>query len=278
MIEPPRADSEELDPTTVHRRAFLASCGVLAAALSGCSYVFPRTRLGRLAVNDPHPEVYRPVLRALLSTILPFDHPDFPSVSLDEIEERLLRLFPVERQDDYAAMQRALVFFDAVDLFPQMHVPLVADERNFFGASRAEVESYVAEDRRGYDSFVNEFVRVAIRDGCIIVFEKDLRRNYVHVRDVAECIIHCIDNASAMTGTAYNVCLNCINYSKGEVADYIKVFVPKFYIHHAVIDSAFNKTNYNVSSKKLAAAGYTAHRSLDQGIPELIKGLSMIRL
>ena len=155
MIEPPRADSEELDPTTVHRRAFLASCGVLAAALSGCSYVFPRTRLGRLAVNDPHPEVYRPVLRALLSTMLPFDHPDFPSVSLDEIEERLLRLFPVERQDDYAAMQRALVFFDAVDLLPQMHVPLVADERNFFGASRAEVESYVAEDRRGYDSFVN---------------------------------------------------------------------------------------------------------------------------
>ena len=153
MIELPNTFE---DGVVVHRRGFLASCGVLAAALSGCSTVFPRTRLGRLAVNDPHPDEYRPVLRALLTTILPFDHPDFPAVRLEDLETRLLDLFPTERTDDYASMQRALIFFESVDLFPRMHVPLVADERDDFGASNVEVENRVIADQQAYGGFARE--------------------------------------------------------------------------------------------------------------------------
>ena len=156
MIEPPRTSSDVPDATASDRRAFVSSCAALVAALSGCSYVFPRTRLGHLALNDPHPDDYRPVLRALLTTLLPFDHPHFPSVTLDQIERRFLRLFPVEREDHYVAMQRALIFFDAVDLFPQRQAPFVADERDFFGASSVEVEGGVAQDSRRYDDFVSQ--------------------------------------------------------------------------------------------------------------------------
>jgi len=128
------------------------------------------------------------------------------------------------------------------------------------------------------DSLVNNFVHIALKDGYIVIFEKDLKRNYVHIRDVADCFIHCIENAGEMVGEAYNLGIEEVNFSKAELADKIKEFIPKFYIHYAEIGSDLDKRNYSVSNAKLKAKGFEAHKSLDEGIPELIKGLSMIRL
>ncbi len=72
-----------------HRRNFVASCGALVLALSGCQSLLSRTRLAHLALADPHPDDYEPVLGALIATILPFDHPRFPRVSAAELQERL---------------------------------------------------------------------------------------------------------------------------------------------------------------------------------------------
>lgn len=128
------------------------------------------------------------------------------------------------------------------------------------------------------DSLVNNFVHIALKDGYIVIFEKDLKRNYVHVRDVADCFVHCIENADSMVGEAYNLGIEEINYSKAELASKIQEFIPKFYVHYAEIGSDLDKRNYSVSNEKLAAKGFEAHRSLDEGIPELIKGLSMLQL
>lgn len=128
------------------------------------------------------------------------------------------------------------------------------------------------------DSLVNNFVYLAVTQGYIVIFEKDLKRNYVHVRDVADCFVHCIKNAESMVGEAYNCGIEEINYSKAELAAKIQEYIPKFYVHYAEIGSDLDKRNYSVSNEKLKAKGFEAHRSLDEGIPELIKGLSMIRL
>lgn len=128
------------------------------------------------------------------------------------------------------------------------------------------------------DSLVNNFVHIALTQGYIVIFEKDLKRNYVHIRDVADCFVHCIENAHSMMGEAYNLGIEEINYSKTELAEKIKEYIPKFYIHYAEIGSDLDKRNYSVSNKKLAAKGFEAHKSLDEGIPELIKGLSMLKL
>jgi len=55
------------------------------------------------------------------------------------------------------------------------------------------------------DLLVNDFVYKAVTDGYLVLFEPHFRRNFVHIRDVANCFIHCIENASAMVGRAYNV-------------------------------------------------------------------------
>jgi nucleoside-diphosphate-sugar epimerase len=108
-----------------------------------------------------------------------------------------------------------------------------------------------------------------------VIFEKDFKRNFVHVRDVADCMLHCITHADGMVGRTYNVGLDSANLSKEELARKIQEYVPKFYVHFAPIGQDPDKRNYMVSSNRLREAGFTAERSLDQGIRELLKGYAM---
>jgi nucleoside-diphosphate-sugar epimerase/dTDP-glucose pyrophosphorylase len=51
--------------------------------------------------------------------------------------------------------------------------------------------------RMRLDLLVNHFVYAAITDGYLVVFEKDAKRNYVHIRDVADGILYAMHNARA---------------------------------------------------------------------------------
>lgn len=129
--------------------------------------------------------------------------------------------------------------------------------------------------RMRLDLLVNHFVHAAVKDGYLVLFEKDFKRNFVHVRDVADCMLHAIGNAARMTGRVYNLGLDSANVSKEELALRVQHHVPNFYIHFAPIGQDPDKRNYIVSSAKLRAAGFEAKRSLDDGIRELIKGYRM---
>jgi nucleoside-diphosphate-sugar epimerase len=122
---------------------------------------------------------------------------------------------------------------------------------------------------------VNHFVYAAVTDGFVVIFEKDFKRNYIHIRDVADCFVHAIENASKMTGRAFNAGLDDANLSKAELAEKIKQYVPRFYIHYGEVGSDPDKRNYIVSNQRLREAGFEARRSLDFGIQELLKTYRM---
>jgi nucleoside-diphosphate-sugar epimerase len=130
--------------------------------------------------------------------------------------------------------------------------------------------------RMRLDLLVNHFVHMAVTDGYVVIFEKDFKRNYVHIRDVADCMLHCIRNAAKMAGRAYNVGLEEANLSKEGLARKVKEYVPNFYIHYAPIGEDPDKRNYIVSSERLREAGFVAKRSLDEGIRELLTGYAMM--
>lgn len=127
------------------------------------------------------------------------------------------------------------------------------------------------------DLLVNDFVYKAVTDGYLTIFEKDFRRNYVHVRDVADAFLFAIDNRERMAGNVYNLGLDSANLSKAELAEKVKEHVPNLHIHYAEVGSDPDKRNYVVSSQKLKDAGFEAKRTLDDGIRELVKGYRMIR-
>lgn len=130
--------------------------------------------------------------------------------------------------------------------------------------------------RMRLDLLVNHFTYAALFDRYIVIFEKDFKRNYIHVRDVADCFVHCLANAESMSGRPYNAGLDEANLSKAELAETIKRYIPDFYIHDAEIGQDPDKRNYIVSNQRLREAGFVAKRGLEDGIRELIKGYRML--
>ena len=126
--------------------------------------------------------------------------------------------------------------------------------------------------RMRLDLLVNHFVYAAITDGYVVIFEKDFKRNYVHIRDVADCFLYCLTHTDKMLGRPFNLGLDDANLSKEELALKVKDYVPKFYLHFAPLGSDPDKRNYVVSNQRLREAGFEARRSLDEGIQELLKG------
>ncbi|MDO8501407.1 MAG: NAD(P)-dependent oxidoreductase [Gemmatimonadaceae bacterium] len=130
--------------------------------------------------------------------------------------------------------------------------------------------------RMRLDLLVNHFVYAAVTDGYIVIFEKHFKRNYVHVRDVAACFVHCIANSSGMTGRAFNLGLDEANLSKEELALLVKSFVPNFFVHFSEVGSDPDKRNYIVSNQRLREAGFEARRTIRDGIAELLKGYRLL--
>lgn len=130
--------------------------------------------------------------------------------------------------------------------------------------------------RMRIDLLVNDFTWQAVTNGSIIIFQKDFKRNYVHVRDVADCFVFCLQNYETMKGEPYNVGLNEANLSKEELALLVKQQVPKFYIHFAEIGEDPDKRNYIVSNDKINKCGFVAKRGVEDGIRELIVGYRIL--
>ena len=130
--------------------------------------------------------------------------------------------------------------------------------------------------RMRLDLLVNHFVYAAVTDGYIVIFEKDFKRNYIHIRDVADCFLHAIKNSKTMAGRPYNAGLDAANLSKEQLALKVQEYVPSFYIDFASLKSDPDKRNYIVSNQRLKEAGFEARRGLAEGIQELIKGYRMM--
>jgi nucleoside-diphosphate-sugar epimerase len=163
---------------------------------------------------------------------------------------------------------------------------------SLYGRDKVEAEAHLLESKNAItlrlatvfgmsprmrlDLLVNHFVYAAVTDGYIVIFEKDFKRNYIHVRDVADCFLHCIGNSDAMIGKPYNVGLDEANLSKEELALLVKEYVPSFFIHFAEVGSDPDKRNYIVSNDRLRKAGFEAKRTVRQGVEELLKGYRML--
>lgn len=131
--------------------------------------------------------------------------------------------------------------------------------------------------RMRIDLLVNDFVYRAVTDRAVVVFEGRFKRNYVHVRDVAEALLWSLERFDQMKDQPYNVGLNDANLSKVELCDQVKKHIPSFVYLEAPIGEDPDKRDYLVSNDKLYSTGFKPQHSLDMGIRELIKGYTILR-
>jgi len=133
-----------------------------------------------------------------------------------------------------------------------------------------------ASPRMRMDLLVNDFTYRAVSDRFVVLFEEDFRRNYIHVRDVVGAFLFAISNFDRMRGQPYNVGLSTANITKRQLCERIKLQVPDFHILSSPIGTDPDKRDYVVSNEKLEGLGWSARRTLDAGIAELIKAYRII--
>jgi len=112
----------------VSRRDFLSLCSILAASLSACKSLTESARVASSFVVDPQAGEYRPTLQALVESILPIHTDGFP-LDVATVTGRTLRMFLAEDDQRFLELQKALIYFNQLDLSPHIAAPLIAAER-----------------------------------------------------------------------------------------------------------------------------------------------------
>ncbi len=132
--------------------------------------------------------------------------------------------------------------------------------------------------RMRLDLLVNDFSYRATSDRVLLLYEKHFKRNFVHIDDVCEAFCHVLARFDTMRGQPYNFGLDAANVSKEELALLIQRHVPQLEIRDAAAGTDPDQRNYIVSNERMRKHGFEAHRTLDQGIGELLKAFRMLPL
>jgi nucleoside-diphosphate-sugar epimerase len=126
------------------------------------------------------------------------------------------------------------------------------------------------------DLLVNDFTYKAITDKYIVVFEKNFKRNFIHVEDVASAFLFMLKNYDEYKGEVFNVGLSSANLSKQELLEKIQYHVKDFAVSYNDFYEDPDKRDYIVSNAKIEATGWEPQWDLDRGIKQLIQGYQMI--
>src|ERR1700692_4799806 len=102
---------DRLPAAALSRRTFLSSCSALALSFAGCARLSPQTRSAYALLSDPPLTAYHEVLAGIIRAILPFERREF-AVTPEQVEARLLRLFELEEDPRFLALQKTLMFFE----------------------------------------------------------------------------------------------------------------------------------------------------------------------
>lgn len=131
--------------------------------------------------------------------------------------------------------------------------------------------AFGASPRQRLDLLLNDFVYRAYLDKCVVVFEGHFRRNFIHVRDIANAFLHSIYKFDEMKGKVYNCGLSDANMTKIELCERIKKHVPHFVYVESQIGTDPDRRDYTVSNKRIESTGFRCVMSVDDGIIEMLK-------
>ena len=98
-----------------------------------------------------------------------------------------------------------------------------------YGQTKCEAEDYIINESNGIsfrlatvfgvssrmrtDLLVNDFVYRAVTDKLLVLFQASFKRNYIHVRDIANTFLFVIENYDKCVGEPFNVGLSSANSS-----------------------------------------------------------------
>lgn len=128
--------------------------------------------------------------------------------------------------------------------------------------------------RMRFDLLLQEFMRDAIIDGKITVFGPSYWRPLIHVDDISSACLKVIESSDELiSGEIFNVGGNEENYTKIQIAELIKKFIPSTIIE--IQELKQDPRNYRVSFDKIEnKLGFSINKTLLDGIIEILEKIN----
>jgi len=120
-----------------------------------------------------------------------------------------------------------------------------------------------------HDLILNDFVKKAVNERNIVLFDQHSLRSFIHIDDVMNSYLLTIKHFNKMKQNIYNIGSDSMNYSKLQIAKKIK----KKTICEVIISSLNDpdKRNFIIDYRKIKKFKFTNKVSIDDGINELVK-------
>lgn len=162
---------------------------------------------------------------------------------------------------------------------------------SLYGSTKAEAEQFLLDNANAvaprfatafglapkvrFSLLTNDFVLRALTERYLVVYEPNATRTFVHVRDMARAFAFILENFKAMAGQVFNVGNETMNCTKRELALLVQAYT-NCEIYYSDTGQDPDKRDYSICYGKIKAAGYKATISLEEGIRELVRGLSVL--
>lgn len=137
--------------------------------------------------------------------------------------------------------------------------------------------AFGASPRMRLDLLINDFTFRAVNEKTLIVYEKNFKRTFIHVKDMARSFLFALENFDKMNNEIYNVGDNRLNISKERLCNLLQKYV-EFYLHFVKVGHDVDQRDYMVDFSKIKKAGYETTVSIVEGIQEIIKVCSVINI
>lgn len=125
--------------------------------------------------------------------------------------------------------------------------------------------------RTRFDLMVNQFVLDALTKKRIEIYEENVLRSFIHVRDVARAIVAVVDApVDHVSGEVFNVGDESLNTDKQRLVELIARYVPSLAVESRRVSFAGDMRSIHVSFDKIhQRLGFRTQLSLEDGIEEL---------
>ena len=120
-----------------------------------------------------------------------------------------------------------------------------------------------------HDLLLNDFVKKAVNERNIVLFDQNSLRSFIHIDDVMRSYLLTIKNFSKMKENIYNIGSDSMNYSKLQIAKKIQKKTVCEIISSTLADP--DKRNFIIDYSKIQKFKFTNKVSIDDGISELVK-------
>lgn len=163
---------------------------------------------------------------------------------------------------------------------------------SLYGTTKSDAEKIVLDSGKGvcfrlatvfgtsprmrWDLLVNDFCLKAYQENCLVLFEENFRRNFIHIKDVCNAFFFSLQNYSEMTAETFNLGHSSANLTKRQLAEKIKEHLDNLVIISSEIGADPDKRDYLVSNEKLENKGWRPEVSIDEGIRELISAARLV--